>query len=139
MNKHSILLISILLLTIKVLFISCNNRNTTNENNYGAKTKELIRIVDSNPKIKSLLTEAISKAKEINPDTATNPVKNLDDFYQFISWAETAMPWDLIRHTEHAKLYNRIDQSLGYLFFIIDMPLPELKGKGYYNNSLHYE
>ena len=45
----------------------------------------------------------------------------------------------MIRHTEHAKLYNRIDQSLGYLFFIADIPLPELEGKGYYNNSLQYE
>ena len=121
------------------MFSSCNNGTTHSENNYGTKTKELIQIVENNPKIKSLLTEAINKAKEINPDTATNPVKNLEDFYQFISWAETAMPWDLIRHTEHAKLYNRIDQSLGYLFFIIDIPLPELEGKGYYNNSLQYE
>ena len=138
MNKHSILLISILLLTIKVLFISCNNRNTTNENNYGAKTKELIRIVDSNPKIKSLLIEAINKAHEINPDTSTNPVQNLEEFYKFISGSETAMSWDLVRHTEHSTLYNRIDQSLAYLFFITDIPLPQVEGKGY-NNSLQYE
>jgi len=138
MNKY-ITLIFAFALSIAAFLISCSNTKTSSENNYGAKTNELIQIVVNNPKIKSLLTEAINKAKEINPDTATNPVKNLDDFYQFISWAETAMPWDLIRHTEHAKLYNRIDQSLGYLFFIIDMPLPELEGKGYYNNSLQYE
>ena len=138
MNKH-ITLVFAFALSISAFLISCSITKTTSENNYEAKTKELIEIVANNPEIKSLLTKAINKAKEINPDTATNPVKNLDDFYQFISWAETAMPWDLIRHTEHAKLYNRIDQSLGYLFFIIDMPLPELEGKGYYNNSLQYE
>ena len=138
MNKY-ITLIFAFALSIAAFLISCSNIKTSSENNYGAKTKELIQIVGNNPKIKSLLIKSINKAKEINPDTATNPVKNLDDFYQFISWAETAMPWDLIRHTEHAKLYNRIDQSLGYLFFIIDMPLPELEGKGYYNNSLQYE
>ena len=138
MNKY-ITLIFAFALSIAAFLISCSNTKTSSENNYGAKTKELIQIVANNPKIKSLLIKSINKAKEINPDTATNPVKNLDDFYQFISWAETAMPWDLIRHTEHAKLYNRIDQSLGYLFFIIDMPLPELEGKGYYNNSLQYE
>ena len=138
MNKY-ITLIFAFALSISAFLISCSNTKTSSRSNYGAKTKELIQIIVNNPKIKSLLTKAINKAKEINPDTATNPVKNLDDFYQFISWAETAMPWDLIRHTEHAKLYNRIDQSLGYLFFIIDMPLPELEGKGYYNNSLQYE
>lgn len=121
------------------MLVSCNNLKTYSENSYGAKTKELIQIVDSNPKIKSLLLESIQKAHEINPDTATNPVQNPDDFYKFISWCETAMPWDLIRHTEHATLYNRIDQSLAYLFFITDIPLPELEGKGYYNNSLQYE
>ena len=138
MNKY-ITFIFAFALSIAAFLISCSNTKTSSENNYGAKTTELIHIVGNNPKIKSLLIKSINKAKEINPDTATNPVKNLDDFYQFISWAETAMPWDLIRHTEHAKLYNRIDQSLGYLFFIIDMPLPELEGKGYYNNSLQYE
>ncbi len=127
------------LVLASLLFFSCKNGATHFENNYGTKTKELIQIVKNNPKIESLLTEAISKAKEINPDTATNPVQNLEDFYQFISWAETAMPWDLIRHTDHATLYNRIDQSLAYLFFITDIPLPELEGKGYYNNSLQYE
>src|SRR5689334_799878 len=124
---------------ISILFAFCNNGATQPENSYGAKTKELLTIVEKYPKIKSLLTHAISRGREINPDTTTNPVKNLNDFYRFISWAETAMPWDLIQHSEHATLYNRIDQSLGYLFFITDIPLPELKGKGYFNNSLQYE
>jgi phosphatidylserine decarboxylase precursor len=122
-----------------IIIFSCNNGSGHSEIKYGVKTKELIAIVENNPKIKSLLTHAITRGREINPDTATNPVKNLEDFYRFISWAETAMPWDLIRHTEHATLYNRIDQSLGYLFFITDIPLPELEGKGYFNNSLQYE
>src|SRR5689334_1028249 len=138
MNKHITFIFSFAV-TLSALLISCRNATTSPQNNYGPKTKELIQIVANNPKIKSLLTEAINRAHEINPDTATNPVRNIDDFYQFISWTETAMPWDLIRHTEHATLYNRIDQSLCYLFFITDIPLPELKGKGYYNNSLQYE
>lgn len=138
MKKHIIFIFSFAV-SLSALLISCNNTATSSQNNYGPKTKELVEIVNKNPKIKSLLTEAINKAHEINPDTATNPVRNIDDFYQFISWAETAMPWDLARHTEHASLYSRIDQSLGYLFFIVDIPLPKLEGKGYYNNSLQYE
>lgn len=138
MNK-SITIIFSFSLSISAFFISCNITKTSPQNNFGPKTKELVQIVASNPNIKSLLIEAIHKAHEINPDTATNPVQNLDDFYKFISWAETAMPWDLIHHTEHATLYNRMDQSLAYLFFITDIPLSELEGKGYYNNSLQYE
>ena len=138
MNK-SITIIFSFALSISAFFISCNNTKTSVQNNFGPKTKELIQIVASNPNIKSLLIKSIHKGHDINPDTATNPVQNLDDFYKFISWAETAMPWDLIRHTEHATLYNRMDQSLAYLFFITDIPLSELEGKGYYNNSLQYE
>ena len=80
MNKY-ITLIFVFALSIAAFLISCSNTKTSSKNNYGAKTKELIQIVGNNPKIKSLLTKAINKAKEINPDTATNPVKNPDDFY----------------------------------------------------------
>lgn len=137
-RPHYFKILFCLIAVIAVSFISCKNA-THPPNNYGAKTKELIQLVENNPKIKTLLLASITRATKINPDTATNPVKNLEDFYKFVSWSETAMPWNLIRHTEHAKLYNRIDQSLGYLFFIIDIPLPELEGKDYYNNSLQYE
>ena len=139
MKKNLDFLIYPFLLGILVSFVSCKTGKPSAENNYGATTKELIQIVENNPHIKSMLIASINKAKEINPDTTTNPVQNLEGYYQFISWAETAMPWDLIRHTEHSKLYNRIDQSLAYLFFISDIPLPELEGKGHYNNSLQYE
>jgi len=37
-----------------------------------------------------------------------------------------------------ATLYQRIDQSLGCLYFIADQPLNELEGRGYFNNSLEY-
>ena len=83
MNKKITLCFS-LLVCISVLFISCNNKKNTNENTYGAKNKELIKIVESNQKIKSLLQKAINKAHEINPDTSTNPVQNIKDFYKFI-------------------------------------------------------
>jgi phosphatidylserine decarboxylase precursor len=35
-------------------------------------------------------------------------------------------------------LYDKIDQSLNYFYFINDQPLTELEGQGLYNNSLQY-
>ena len=35
-------------------------------------------------------------------------------------------------------MYDQIDQSLDYFYFINDQPLPELSDRGYYNNSLQY-
>jgi len=48
------------------------------------------------------------------------------------------MPWRLIEVDYANTLYDKIDQSLCYFFFINDQPLKELEGKGYFNNSLQY-
>jgi phosphatidylserine decarboxylase precursor len=48
------------------------------------------------------------------------------------------MPWSVLPTTPYTSLYDKIDQSLNYFYFINDQPLPELEGLGYYNNSLQY-
>ncbi len=123
------------------LFISCKSTNmnepVTNPG-YGAKTQELISIVESNPNIKSLLIKSIAQAKLVNPDKNTNPAQTLEEYYQFVTWAETCMPWSILPKTPYTSLYDKIDQSLDYFYFISDQPLPELVGQGLYNNSLQY-
>jgi hypothetical protein len=77
------------------LLISCNNSDVNEPNNnpvYGAKTRELISIVENNPTIKSLLIKSIAQAKLVNPDNNTNPAQTLEEYYQFVTWAETCMP-----------------------------------------------
>ncbi|MER2027147.1 MAG: phosphatidylserine decarboxylase, partial [Lachnospiraceae bacterium] len=39
---------------------------------------------------------------------------------------------------ENPSLYARIDQSLNYFYYLLDQPLPELAGKGYYYPCLEY-
>lgn len=118
--------------------ISCKRDDTASTPVYGDKTNELIRIVESNPEIKSLLIKSIAQAKSINPDKNTNPAQTLEEYYQFVTWAETCMPWSVLPNTPYSSLYDKIDQSLDYFYFINDQPLPELEGKGLYNNSLQY-
>lgn len=120
------------------IFTSCNNNSSNNNINYGEQTLKLIKIVENNPNIKSLLISSIEKAKKINPDKNTNPAQTLDEYYEFITWAEKSMPWSFLPDVEYSGLYDKIDQSLNYFYFINDQPLPELEGKGYYNNSLQY-
>jgi phosphatidylserine decarboxylase len=104
----------------------------------GPATLELKRLVATNPEVKQLLIASIERAKRVNPDPVTNPAQSLDQYYQFIAWAERAMPGNLIEPKPNATLYQRLDQSLAYLYFICDQPLNELKGRGYFNNSLQY-
>ncbi|MGE5362913.1 MAG: phosphatidylserine decarboxylase [Bacteroidota bacterium] len=126
---------------IVFLLLSCNNSALNapiNNPNYGPKTRELISIVDSNPYIKSLLEKSIAQAKLVNPDKNTNPAQTLEEYYQFVTWAETCMPWSILPKTPYSSLYDKIDQSLNYFYFINDQPLKELEGQGFYNNSLQY-
>ena len=104
----------------------------------GPATIELKRLVAANPELKRLLIASIERSKQVNPDPVTNPAQSLDEYYKFISWAERALPGDLAKLRPDATLYQRLDQSLGYLYYICDQPLDELKGRGYFNNSLQY-
>lgn len=101
-------------------------------------TQKLIELVDYDQNLKKMLIVSIEKAKKANPDKTTNPAQTLDEYYAFIDWAALALPWTIEPSTRYSSLYDQIDQSLDYFYFISDQPLPELEGKGYYNNSLQY-
>jgi phosphatidylserine decarboxylase precursor len=101
-------------------------------------TQELITLVDHDVELKKMLVRSIDKAKVINSDRNTNPAQTLDEYYRFIDWAAKAMPWTILPSLPAPKLFEQIDQSLDYFYFINDQPLEELKDKGYYNNSLQY-
>lgn len=105
---------------------------------YGPATSELIALVESDPELKSMLEASIEQARQINPDRDTNPAQSLEEYFEFVSWAETAMPWALLRKPEYPGIYDNIYQSLVYFHFLIEQPLPELEGKGLVNNTLQY-
>ena len=107
---------------------------------YEKSTEDFITMMDHNPELKALLIKSIEKAKATNPDKESNPAQNLEEYYKFLDWASKAMPWNILpsAETKYPKLYERIDQSLDYFYFVLDQPLEELEGKGYYHNSLQY-
>jgi Phosphatidylserine decarboxylase len=105
---------------------------------HAVETNNLITMVEHNAMLKTLLVKSIAAAKQINPDRVTNPVQSLDEYYEFIDWATKAMPWSILPDIPQPKLYEKIDQSLDYFYFINDQPLAELKGETLYNNSLQY-
>jgi phosphatidylserine decarboxylase len=67
----------------------------------------LISIVEDNPDIKSMLIKSIDQAKIVNPDKNTNPAQTLDEYYQFVTWAETCMPWSILPKTPYTSLYEK--------------------------------
>jgi phosphatidylserine decarboxylase precursor len=103
-----------------------------------AVTQQLIDMVEHSGELKKLLAKSIAKAKEINPDKHTNPAQSLSEFYAFVERSLSALPWEVLQDFPVHRLYDRIDQGLDYIYFLSDIPLEELEGKGYYNNSIQY-
>lgn len=102
-------------------------------------TQELVSMVNHNAELKAMLEKAIAQAAAINPDRVTNPAQTLEEFYDYIDWAAKALPWAITPgDIEYSSLFDAIDQSLDYFYFIIDQPLDELEDLGLYHNSLQY-
>jgi len=127
-----------LILTLVIFFLAFSCSAPKEEVEYGKATKELITLLDNDPTLKSMLESSIKKAKEINPDRNTNPAQSLQEYFEFVSWAETAMPWAIIKKEEYPEIFDNIFEGLCAFYFLIDQPLPELEGKGLVNNSLQY-
>ena len=98
----------------------------------------MMNYLESDPELMKMMEQSIAAAAEINPDPATNPVRSVDELYDFIDWAVTCMPWNVLTDASYPTLYDHIDQSIDYIWFLIDQPLPELEGKGYYYPTLQY-
>ncbi len=101
-------------------------------------TKDFIKLIEADPELKALMEESIAIAAVHNPDKKTNPVQSLDEYYVFLDWAATCMPWNILDGQDMTNLYGSIDQSLDYFYYLLDQPLPELAGKGYYYPCLEY-
>jgi len=129
---------SLFLLLILPFFFSCREGNSGTKENYGPATRELVQLVEQQPELKSLLVASIEKASKINGDRNSNPVQNFGEYYDFVSYCETAMPWTLQKKPAYREIFDNIFQSLACFYFLIDQPLPQLEGKGYFNNSVEY-
>ena len=126
----------LLSLFIVVGLIACDSGKK--DIKYGKATQELITLLENDPDLKSLLISSISKAKDINPDKNTNPAQTLEEYYEFITWTETTMPWAIVKKDDYPEIFDNIFQGLCAFYFLIDQPLPELEGLVLVNNSLQY-
>lgn len=110
---------------------------TDTQSNHKQITKNLIALLEKHPNVKAMLESSIAKAKKVNPDLKTNPVQDLNGYYNYIDSASELIPSEVLNHPKHL-LREQIMQSLCYFYFLIDQPLAELKGKGLYRNTIQY-
>lgn len=125
-------------LLLMLFFTGCSTTSNEKPKALGPATAELVQLLETNPDVKELLVASIAQAKAINPDRDTNPAQNLEEYLEFVSWSETAMPWALMQKEAYPELFDNIFQSLCYFYWIIDQPLTQLEGQDLVNNSLQY-
>ena len=128
------------LLIFLLLFASVSFAETAPELNLPRSEAALtmMNYLESDPELMAMMEKSIAAAAAINPDPSTNPVQSVDQLYDFIDWAVTCMPWNVLTDASYPALYDHIDQGVCYFWFLVDQPLPELEGKGYYYPSLQY-
>lgn len=103
--------------------------------------RQLIQICESNAEVKALLSHAIAQAAAINPDRRYNPAQTLEEFYDYIDWNVTQLPWNVSAQAPGeygSSLYGRTDQGIGYFWFIVDQPLDELRDRGYFYPTVEF-
>ena len=121
------------------ILTSCNSSKSEKKAiQYGEATNELAKMLDTNPELKSLFIASIEKAKQVNPDTNTNPLQSLEKYYEFASKAETSPPWAVAKPGQSTSAKEDLYKFLCQFYFVVDQPLPQLEGKGYAYNSLQY-
>ena len=71
-------------------------------------TEEFIGMLEEDPELKRLVEKSIHLAVVNNRDPRTNPVRSLEDYYDFLDWSATCMPWDILDEGDESDLYGRI-------------------------------
>ena len=96
-------------------------------------------ILNADPALHALLEQSLRQAAMANPDKRTNLVRTLEEWFVYIERFLTLMPWQAMDIGEDKSFFRRIDQNIGYFYFLLDQPLEALTGKGYIYPSLQYE
>lgn len=99
---------------------------------------QLKTTLEQDKQLKHLVERSIRKAAAINPDKQTNPAQSLDEFYDFIDYSLTRMPWNILPDSPYPTFATKCDQSILYAYFLLDQPLQELQNQGLFYNSVEY-
>ena len=101
--------------------------------------EQIKQILLSNPELRTMMEQSLLSAQRANPDRGTNPVQSVEEWYVYLESFRYLLPWESLNLGEDASFFHRIDQCIGYFYFLLDQPLEELKDRGYWYPSLQYE
>ena len=100
---------------------------------------ELKQLLQADADLRRLAEQSLTQAAACNPHKRTNPVRTLDEWFAYMGRFLHCMPWQAMDIGEDASFFRRIDQNIGYFYYLIDQPLEALNNRGYIYPSLQYE
>jgi phosphatidylserine decarboxylase len=66
-----------------------------------------------------LLEQRLRQAAIENPHMETNPVRTIEDWCAYVERFANLMPWQTMDIGEDASFFRRIDQNIGYFYFLL--------------------
>ena len=71
------------------------------------------------PDLRALLEQRLQQAAIENPHPETNPVRTIEQWCTYVERFAHLMPWQAINIGEDASFFRRIDQNIGYFYFLL--------------------
>ena len=69
--------------------------------------------------LRALLEKELQRAAIENPHPKTNPVRTIEDWSAYVDRFVHLMPWQTMDIGEDASFFRRIDQNIGYFYFLL--------------------
>jgi len=71
------------------------------------------------PDLRALLEHRLQQAAIENPHMETNPVRTIAQWCTYVERFARCMPWQAMDIGEDASFFRRIDQNIGYFYFLL--------------------
>ena len=71
------------------------------------------------PDLRALLEKELQRAAIANPHPETNPVRTVEQWGAYVERFAHCMPWQAMDIGEDASFFRRIDQNIGYFYFLL--------------------
>ena len=72
-----------------------------------------------NKELRALLEQSLRQAAIENPHLETNPVRTIEEWCAYVERFAHLMPWQAMDIGEDASFFRRIDQNIGYFYFLL--------------------
>ena len=72
-----------------------------------------------NADLRALLEQHLQQAAIENPHLETNPVRTIEQWCDYVERFAHRMPWQTMDIGEDASFFRRIDQNIGYFYFLL--------------------